>query len=39
MIFGSFVGKQILERLPERLFVQIIEMTLIAAGLNFLIHG
>lgn len=39
MIFGSFVGKQILDRLPERLFILIIEMTLIIAGLGFLIYG
>ena len=39
MIFGSFVGKRILDRLPERLFVLIIEATLIIAGLGFLIRG
>lgn len=39
MIFGSFVGKRILDRLPERLFVLIIEATLIIAGLGFLIYG
>ena len=39
MIFGSFVGKKILDRLPERLFVLIIEVTLIVAGLGFLIRG
>jgi uncharacterized membrane protein YfcA len=39
MIFGSFVGKKILDRLPERLFILLIEMTLLVAGIGFLIHG
>ncbi len=39
MIFGSFVGKKILDRLPERVFVWLIEATLILAGLGFLIAG
>jgi uncharacterized membrane protein YfcA len=39
MIFGSFVGKRILDWLPERLFVLIIDATLIVAGIGFLIHG
>jgi len=39
MIFGSFVGKRILDRLPEYLFVWLIEGTLILAGLGFLIRG
>ena len=39
MIFASFVGKKILDRLPERLFILLIETTLIAAGVGFLIHG
>jgi uncharacterized membrane protein YfcA len=39
MIFGSFVGKKILDRLPEKIFVLLIEATLIIAGLGFLIRG
>lgn len=39
MILGSFVGKRILDRLPERLFVVIIESTLVIAGVGFLIKG
>src|SRR2546425_8608952 len=39
MVLGSFVGKRILKRLPEQLFVAIIEITLIVAGMSFLIHG
>ncbi len=39
MILGSFVGKKILDRLPERLFLLLIEATLLVAGLGFLIRG
>ncbi len=39
MVFGSFVGKRVLDRLPERVFVWLIEATLILAGLGFLICG
>ena len=39
MILGSYLGKKILDRLPERLFVLLIETTLIIAGIGFLIHG
>jgi uncharacterized protein len=39
MVFGSFVGKKVLDRLPEWVFVWLIEATLILAGLGFLIAG
>lgn len=39
MILGSFVGKRILDRLPERLFLLLIEGFLIVVGLGFLIRG
>ena len=39
MIFGSFVGKKILDRLPEKIFVLLIEATLLIAGVGFLIRG
>ncbi|TAJ76914.1 sulfite exporter TauE/SafE family protein [bacterium] len=39
MIFGTFVGKQIVDRIPEKLFVVLIEATLAVAGLGFLIYG
>jgi uncharacterized protein len=39
MIVGSFVGKKIVDRLPEKVFVLIIELTLVAAGVLFLIRG
>jgi uncharacterized membrane protein YfcA len=39
MIAGSFLGKRIVDRLPERVFVAIIEAVLVMAGLLFLIRG
>ena len=39
MIAGSFVGKKLLDRLPERLFLILVEMTLVVAGAAFLIRG
>jgi len=39
MIGGSFLGKLIVDRLPERVFVTIIEAVLGVAGLLFLVRG
>jgi uncharacterized membrane protein YfcA len=39
MVGGSFAGKRIVDRLSERVFVVIIELTLLAAGLLFLVKG
>jgi uncharacterized protein len=39
MIFGSFCGKRIVDRLPERVFVAIIEAVLVVAGVLFLVRG
>lgn len=39
MVLGSFVGKRILERLPERVFVILIEAVLLIAGVGFLVRG
>lgn len=39
MVAGSYAGKRIVDRLPERVFVVIIEAVLVAAGLLFLIRG
>lgn len=39
MILGSFLGKRVVDRLPERVFVFVIEAVLVAAGLLFLIRG
>jgi uncharacterized membrane protein YfcA len=39
MVSGSWAGKRIVDRLPERVFVAIIELTLVAAGVLFLVRG
>jgi len=39
MIVGSYVGKRIVDRLPEGVFIVIIELTLLAAGVLFLWRG
>lgn len=39
MISGSFLGKRIVDRLPERVFVAMIELVLVVAGLIFLFRG
>jgi uncharacterized membrane protein YfcA len=36
MVAGSFAGKRIVDRVPERVFVFIIDLTLLAAGILFL---
>lgn len=39
MILGSWTGKKIVERIPERAFVVLVEITLILAGLNFIFRA
>jgi uncharacterized protein len=39
MVLGSFLGKRIVDRLPERVFVGLIEAVLVVAGLLFLLRG
>jgi uncharacterized membrane protein YfcA len=39
MILGSFLGKRIVDRLPEKVFVAIIELVLVVAGVLFLVRG
>jgi uncharacterized membrane protein YfcA len=39
MILGSFIGKHIVDRLPEKVFIAIIEGTLIVAGVLFIVKG
>lgn len=39
MVLGSWLGKRIVDRLPERVFVAIIEGVLIVAGVLFLVRG
>ena len=36
MVAGSFAGKRVVDRLPERVFVLIIDLTLVTAGVLFL---
>ena len=36
MVAGSFAGKRVVDRLPERVFVFLIDLTLLAAGVMFL---
>lgn len=38
MILGSWLGKQIIHRVSNRIFVVIVEVTLVAAGLSFLLR-
>ncbi|HYL21337.1 MAG TPA: sulfite exporter TauE/SafE family protein [Gemmatimonadales bacterium] len=37
MIAGSYVGKRILDRLPEKVFVAIIELVLVGSGIWFIV--
>jgi uncharacterized membrane protein YfcA len=39
MVTGSYLGKRILDRVPEKIFVWLIEAVLILAGLMFLVFG
>lgn len=39
MFLGTFVGKLVVNRLPERIFVILIELTLLIAGTAFLVWG
>ena len=39
MVLGSYLGKRILDRVPERVFVSVIEAVLIVAGVVFLVFG
>ena len=39
MILGSYAGKRIVDRISERAFVVLIELTMVAAGLLFLVRG
>jgi uncharacterized membrane protein YfcA len=39
MIAGTYVGKRCLDRLPERVFPYLIEVTLLVAGVLFLVRG
>lgn len=39
MILGSWIGHRIVDRIPGRVFTGIIELTMVAAGILFLIKG
>lgn len=39
MIAGSYVGKRVVDRLPERAFVALIELVMVGAGVLFLVRG
>jgi uncharacterized membrane protein YfcA len=39
MIAGSYAGKKLLDRLPEAVFLVLVEAALLIAGLNFLVRG
>ena len=39
MVAGSWIGKRIVDRLPERVFVLLIEAVMTIAGLLFLVRG
>lgn len=39
MVGGSWTGKRIVDRLPEKIFVLLIEVTMLAAGVVFLAGG
>jgi uncharacterized membrane protein YfcA len=39
MILGSYIGKQIVDGLPERLFPILIEAVLVISGLHLLLTG
>jgi uncharacterized membrane protein YfcA len=38
MVAGSFAGKRVVDKLPERVFVSLIDVTLLAVGVMFLGH-
>ena len=39
MVIGTWLGKKVLERLPEFVFAMLVETMLLMAGLNFLLRG
>ncbi|MNC97849.1 Sulfite exporter TauE/SafE [compost metagenome] len=39
MVFGSWLGKRIVRHLSTRVFVLIVELTLVLAGINFLLKA
>jgi uncharacterized membrane protein YfcA len=39
MFAGAWIGKRIVDRLPERVFVTIVEVALVVTGVTFLVFG
>jgi uncharacterized protein len=39
MIAGSYVGKRLVDRLPERVFPLLVEAALVVSGLQLLLTG
>jgi len=39
MVAGTFIGKRLLDRMPERIFVAVIDATLVVSGLMLLFLG
>jgi len=39
MVVGSYLGKRVVDRLSERAFLQIVDVVLLLAGVNFLVNG
>ena len=39
MVLGPMIGKRVLDRLPNWVFAAILELTLVVAGLDFLLRG
>lgn len=39
MVLGSYLGKRIVDRLPKAVFIWLVEITLVAAGLLFIFKG
>jgi uncharacterized membrane protein YfcA len=39
MFLGAFVGKKVVNRISEAQFAMLIDLTLVFAGLNFLLRG
>ena len=39
MVLGSWIGKRVVDRMPERLFILLIEGVMTVAGLAFLVRG
>ncbi len=39
LVMGAYLGKRIVDRVPERVYVLLVEATLLSAGMRFLLEG